>query len=58
MLGHNQEDYNMTVQVGASLLQLVNEMQDRKKFQELNWTGTFGEYLDFVTQNSSMPRSA
>ncbi len=58
MLGHNQEDYNMTAQVGASLLQLVNEMQDRKKFQELNWTGTFGEYLDFVTQNPQVTRNA
>ena len=27
----------MTTQVGSSLLQLVSEMQDRKKFQELNW---------------------
>ncbi len=48
----------MTAQVGASLLQLVNEMQDRKKFQELNWTGTFGEYLDFVTQNPQVTRNA
>ena len=48
----------MTTQVGASLLQLVSEMQDRKKFQELNWTGSFGEYLDFVTQDPRVTRNA
>src|SRR5690349_19795561 len=48
----------MTTQVGASLLQLVSEMQDRKKFQELNWTGTFGEYLDIIAQNPKVARNA
>jgi serine protein kinase len=48
----------MTNQVGSSLLQLVNEMQDRKKFQELNWTGTFGDYLDIATQNVTVTRNA
>ena len=48
----------MTTQVGASLLQLVSEMQDRKTFQELNWTGTFGEYLDIIAQNPTVARNA
>ena len=48
----------MTTQVGASLLQLVSELQDRKKFQELNWTGSFSEYLDVVGQNPRVTRNA
>jgi serine protein kinase len=48
----------MTIQVGSSLLQLVSEMQDRKKFQELNWAGTFSEYLDTVGQNPKVTRNA
>src|SRR5215212_6773831 len=48
----------MTTQVGSSLLQLVSEMQDRKKFQELNWAGTFSEYLDIVGQNPKVTRNA
>jgi serine protein kinase len=48
----------MTTQVGSSLLQLVSEMQDRKKFQELNWAGTFSEYLDTVGQNPKVTRNA
>ena len=47
-----------TTQVGSSLLQLVTEMQDRKKFQELNWVGTFSEYLDTVGQNPRVTRNA
>ena len=41
----------MTTPTGASLLQLVSELQDRKKFQELNWTGTFTDYLDLVARD-------
>ncbi len=43
----------MSTQVGASLLQLVFEMQDRKTFQELNWTGSFSDYLELMCQNST-----
>jgi serine protein kinase len=55
---YNQEDRKMTTQVGASLLQLVSEMQDRKKFQELNWTGSYGDYLDVIAQNTKVTRNA
>ena len=48
----------MTNQVGSSLLQLVSELQDRKKFQELNWTGTFGDYLDTIAQDPRITRNA
>ncbi len=48
----------MSVQDGASLLNLVSEMQDQKQFQELNWSGTFQEYLDIVNQNPKITRNA
>ena len=48
----------MTTQVGTSLLQLVSELQDRKKFQELNWTGTYGDYLDVIAQSPKVTRNA
>jgi serine protein kinase len=47
-----------TISSGASLLQMVNELQDRKKFQQLNWTGTFEEYLDVVAQHPTITRNA
>src|SRR6476659_1390903 len=47
-----------TTEVGSSLLQLVSELQDRQKFQELNWSGTFSEYLDTVGQNPKVTRNA
>ena len=43
---------------GASLLNLVGELQDRKQFQELNWSGTFQNYLDLVAKNPRVTRNA
>lgn len=48
----------MAVQTGASLLQLVGEMQDRTAFQQLNWTGTFADYLEIVAQDPQVTRNA
>jgi serine protein kinase len=48
----------MTTTAGSSLLQIVSEMQDRKKFQELNWTGTFTEYLEVVARDPRVTRNA
>src|ERR687883_683051 len=48
----------MTIQTGSSLLQLVSELQDRKRFQELNWTGSFSDYLDIVAQDPKVTRNA
>jgi serine protein kinase len=53
-----QEKIKMTVKDGASLLRLVGEMQDQKRFQELNWSGTFQEYLDVVAANPRIARNA
>jgi serine protein kinase len=48
----------MTTTAGASLLQLVTELQDRKKFQQLNWTGSFAEYLEIVADDPRVTRNA
>jgi serine protein kinase len=43
---------------GASLMQMVSDLQDRKRFQQLNWSGNFEEYLDFVAHNPRVTRNA
>ncbi|HMO56551.1 MAG TPA: serine protein kinase [Roseiflexaceae bacterium] len=48
----------MTTITGETLLQQISELQDRRTFQQLNWTGTFAEYLDIVVQNPSVTRNA
>lgn len=48
----------MTVLTGSSLLQKISEMQDRKTFQDLNWTGSFAEYLDIIAANPMVARNA
>jgi serine protein kinase len=48
----------MTVHNGTSLLDLVKEMQDQRQFLELNWSGTFADYLDIVTKNPRVTRNA
>ncbi len=48
----------MAVLDGTSLLTLVADLQDRKQYQELNWTGTFSDYLELVARNPRVTRSA
>lgn len=48
----------MSVKDGASLLRLVGELQDQKRFQELNWSGSFQDYLDVVAKNPRVTRNA
>jgi serine protein kinase len=43
---------------GTALLQLVDELQDRKQFQQLNWTSSFADYLDLVVANPKVTRNA
>ncbi len=43
---------------GASLVNFVAELQDRKQYQELNWSGGFGDYLELVSQNPKVTRTA
>ncbi len=48
----------MAVLDGSTLLSLVADLQDRKQYQELNWTGTFSDYLELVARNPRVTRSA
>jgi len=43
---------------GSELIAKINELQDKKKYQELNWDGTFEEYLDIVMENPKVTRNA
>ena len=42
----------------TDLLTLVSDLQNRKQYQELNWTGTFCEYLEIVERNPLVTRTA
>ncbi len=48
----------MTTEIGSSLLQYVSDLQDRRAFKELNWTGTFQDYLEIVARNPRVTRNA
>lgn len=48
----------MTMRDGLSLLHLVGQLQDQKQFKELNWSGTFQDYLDIVTKDPQISRNA
>ncbi len=48
----------MAIKDGASLLRLVGDMQDQKRFQELNWSGSFQDYLNIVNKNPRVTRNA
>ncbi|MGB9631910.1 MAG: serine protein kinase, partial [Chloroflexaceae bacterium] len=39
-------------------MQLLSEIQDRQQFQQLNWRGTFADYLDMVARNPKVTRNA
>ena len=43
---------------GSELISKVNELQDKKKYQELNWEGSFEQYLDIVLENPKVTRNA
>ena len=42
----------------GSLVTRIAELQDRKLYQDLNWTGTFDDYLEIVRQNPEVTRTA
>jgi serine protein kinase len=48
----------MPTATGASLMQMLGAVQDRKQFQTLNWRGTFAEYLDLVANDHRITRNA
>jgi len=41
----------------GSLVSRISDMQDRKLYQDLNWTGTFDEYLELVRQTPEVTRT-
>ena len=41
-----------------SLTQKITALQDYKEYAELNWSGTFDEYLDIVRKNPKVSRTA
>jgi len=43
---------------GTSLLSMIDEMQDQRRFQELNWTGSVEQYLDIVSREPRVTRNA
>lgn len=48
---------NMTLS-GFELMKMIGEQQDRRHFQQLNWRGTFAEYLDIVARKPQVARNA
>lgn len=48
----------MTTMTGASLMQFLGELQDRRQFQQLNWRGTFADYLDMVAREPRVTRNS
>lgn len=43
---------------GTELVTLIGQRQDAKKFQEMNWRGSFDEYLEMVMEKPQIARSA
>lgn len=43
---------------GSELIAKISELQDKKKYQELNWQGSFEDYLDIVANNPKVARNA
>lgn len=38
--------------------QMLKEWQDTKQYRDLNWTGTFNDYIELVRQNPKVTRNA
>ena len=47
-----------TPAAGSQLFSLIDQLQDRKQFKDLNWGGTFEDYLDVVARNPKVTRTA
>jgi len=43
---------------GKDIVTLIDDLHDRQSFQELNWEGSFVDYLDMVQKNPRVARSA
>jgi len=47
-----------TTAPSQSLITRIADMQDIKEYQELNWEGSFEDYLNLVREDPSVLRSA
>ncbi len=47
-----------TIMKGRDIISLVQTRQDPESFRELNWSGTFEDYLDLVAENPKIARNA
>jgi serine protein kinase len=43
---------------GNGIVSLVQELHDKEKYLDLNWTGTLQDYLDIVCENPKVARTA
>ncbi len=43
---------------GSELISKINDLQDKKKYQELSWEGSLEDYLDIVAVNPKVTRNA
>ncbi|HIE50739.1 MAG TPA: serine protein kinase [Armatimonadetes bacterium] len=43
---------------GRNLVQMISAMQDKRVYQELNWEGTYEEYLQIVREDPKVARTA
>src|SRR5512147_1740923 len=42
----------------GSLVSRISDLQDKKLYAELNWTGSFEDYLEIVRQTPEVTRTA
>lgn len=48
----------MTTSPSSKFLSLFSQLQDQHHYQQLNWIGTFADYLDIVATNPKVTRNA
>ena len=48
----------ISMQGGRGIISLIEEIQNLDDFQNLNWEGDFEDYIDIVSNNPKVARSA
>jgi serine protein kinase len=44
--------------VGQEIVSLIDELQDQRQFREQHWEGSFSDYIQIVTENPRVTRTA
>ena len=44
--------------VGQEIVSLIDELQDHRQFREQHWEGSFADYIQIVTENPKVTRTA